>query len=536
MSKAYLGIDLGASSGRAILGVLSKLAGGPPRLQLEEVHRFEHQMCPTPSGPVWNLTGIWLDVLEGMRRAQRWCADEECELISVGVDAWGVDWSVVGASGELLALPHCYRDPQNEVACQSVLKQISKAELYEQTGIQLMPINSIFQVVARNQAEPALMRAAQRLLFIPDLIHYWLSGEMMNERTVASTSGLLSVETGDWDFELMQKLGLPEHLFGDLIEPGTIVGSVSEAVAHATGVSPSLKVVAPGSHDTASAVAAVPVSGDPDKRNRGDGDKKRESKASIIEPAATGREQLWAYLSSGTWSLLGIESMSRCATPAARDIPFTNELGLEGTTRFLKNIAGLWLVQELRRERQTLGEEVSFAELTQQAAAAEPCRTLIDPNAAQFAAPGNFAAKIREFARVTDQPEPETLGDLVRCCLDSLALCYLQTIKSLERVRNVEITRLHIVGGGIKNRLLSKITAAAIQRPVICGPVEATAVGNVLVQAIGCGELAGLTELREVVANSFSPEEIRIDLETASDKFGFGPEVYPRYLGLLGQR
>ena len=502
MSTAHLAIDLGASSGRAIIG---KLEGHPPVVQLREVHRFEHFPCPTPAGPVWDLTGIWLQILEGLKQGLAWCRESDTQLQSIGVDTWGVDWGLVGKSGEVLGLPHCYRDPQNAVAMQSVLKKVGgREELYARTGIQLMDINSLFQVAARFEKEPGLFQEAHRLMFMPDLFHFWLSGEMTTERTIASTSGMLELESGNWDFELMQQLGIPTHMLGPIIDPGDVIGNLREEISDVTGLDRDVKIIAPGTHDTASAVAAVPVVG---------------------QSSATG----WAYLSSGTWSLLGAELDSPFVSDQSCAAPFTNELGLSGTTRFLKNIAGLWLVQELRREQIALDEEVSFSELADQANNAEPFRTLIDPNAPQFAAPGQMAEKIRSFALETQQPEPETLGDLVRCCLDSLGLCYRHTVDMLESILGKQMEVLHIVGGGTNNRLLNQITAATMQRPVVCGPVEATAIGNVLIQAMGCGELDGPKQIREVVARSFELETyVPGDSELAVET-----ETFSRYRDLL---
>ncbi len=475
---AHLSIDLGASSGRAMIGVLS---GEPRRLQLSEVHRFEHHSCPTPTGPVWDLTGIWQNILTGLRAAAAWCEANQAELRSVGVDTWGVDWALVGKSGELLALPHCYRDPQNDAACERVLERIGGFEkLYARAGIQLMSLNTLFQVAARHEREPRLFDAAERLLFLPDLFHYWLSGELSTERTIASTSSMLDVHSGNWDIELMNKLGLPTHLLGPIIEPGTNIGCVRAELAAATGVPQSLRVILPPSHDTASAVAAVPAVDD----------------------------RSWAYLSSGTWSLLGAEIAEPIATDEARQVPFTNERGIDGTVRFLKNIAGLWLLQELRREGELQGERRDYAELIREAEQAEPHRTLIDPNHAEFVSPGNMAEKIRQFARDTNQPVPETVGQLIRCCLESLAHCYRQTTDQLEAVLGRPIEVLHLVGGGTKNQLLNRLTAEALGRPVICGPVEATAIGNLLVQALGSGEIANRAELRTIVARSFDCEEL----------------------------
>ena len=476
MSLAHLAIDLGASSGRAILGVLD---GNPVRLRLEELHRFEHVACPTPTGPVWDLTGIWRNVLTGLGAASAWCQKNGLELKSVGVDTWGVDWTLLGPSGELLALPHCYRDPQNDVACQRVLEKIGGFErLYDRTGIQLLPFNTLFQLAARHQAEPKLLDAAVRLVFLPDLFHYWLSGEAVTERSIASTSSMLALESGEWDLELLEQLGLPVGILGPIVEPGTVLGELRQEIAEATGAPARMQVITPASHDTGSAVAAVPARGTDN----------------------------WAYLSSGTWSLLGAELEQPVNSAGAREVPFTNERGAEGKIRFLKNIAGLWLIQELRRELQAQGDQRSFADLVQEARLAEPGGALVDPNYAEFSVSGKMHEKIRRFASKTQQAEPETTGAVIRCCLESLALCYGQTLHQMEEVLGRTFEVLYIVGGGSQNALLSEMTAAVVGRPVITGPVEATAIGNLLVQAMGCGQLSNLAQLREIVANSFQPQ------------------------------
>jgi rhamnulokinase len=474
MRTAHLAIDLGASSGRAIIGVLS---GEPLKLSQEELHRFEHHPCPTPSGPLWDLTGIWLNILTGLKLANQWCRKNQVNLKSVGVDAWGVDWCLLGESGELLMLPHCYRDPQNEAACQAVLEHVGGREaLYRRNGIQLMAINTLFQVAARFQREPKLFHAANRFVFVADLFHFWLSGKISVERTIASTGAMLELNSGNWDRELLGELGIPSHLFGSIVEPGHVVGTLLPELAESTGLSETTKIISPASHDTAAAVAAVP---------------------------ATDRDRSWAYLSSGTWSLLGVELNQPFTSAESCAAPFTNERGIEHTVRFLKNIAGLWLVQELKRDFDRQGKNLSFEELVSQAQAVEPFRTLINPNEWRFASPGGMAQKIQAFAAETNQPAPDAVGQLVRCCLESLAFCYRDTLDRLERILNTRIDQLHIVGGGTQNELLNELTAAAVQRPVWCGPVEATAIGNLLVQAMGCGDVENRQSLREIVARSF---------------------------------
>ncbi len=473
MTIAHLAIDLGASSGRAIVGVLK---GNPKKLSLEEVHRFEHLACPTPTGPVWDLTGIWKHLLTGLSKAADWCQQNQVELKTVGVDTWGVDWALLGPSGELLSLPHCYRDPQNEAACKRVLDRLGGFDLlYNRTGIQLMSINTIFQVAARHEQEPKLFEAASSFVFLPDLFHYWLSGKIATERTIASTSSMLAVESGEWDLDLLEELGLPTHMLGPIVDPGTVLGTLRDEIAESTGAPADLQVVVPASHDTASAVAAVPATSHAD----------------------------WAYLSSGTWSLLGAELKQPVTSESARKIPLTNERGASGTLRVLKNIAGLWLIQELRRALNQRGDQHSFAQLVEEARLAEPGRTLINPNHPEFAIPGRMQEKIKRFARDTDQPEPETLGQLVRCCLESLALCYAHTLAQLDTEIGRPTQMLHLVGGGTQNTLLNELTASAVGQPITTGPIEATAIGNLLIQAMGYGDIADLKELRQVVASSF---------------------------------
>ncbi|MEM7457605.1 MAG: rhamnulokinase family protein [Planctomycetota bacterium] len=492
MPSAHLAIDLGASSGRAILGILS---ASPKTLQIKEIHRFEHIGLPTPTGPVWNLTDIWRNILEGMKKTAAYCVQQHLELESIGVDTWGVDWALLGESGELLALPHCYRDPQNNAAHTEALEKLGGFPwLYERSGIQDMAINTLFQVYARFKEEPQLFAAARHLVFMPDLFHFWLSGKISVERSIASTSAMLNVANGTWDYQIFERLGMPTHLLGPIIDPGTRLGTVTAEVAGATGVPSTLAVVAPASHDTGSAVAAVPAE----------------------------TTEGWAYLSSGTWSLLGAELSKPNCSQAALEVPFTNELGIDGTVRFLKNITGLWMVQELRREHNEQNEsETGFAELMQLAEAAEPCRTLVDPSFGEFLAPGNMAGKIAAFAERTGQPVPETIGQFVRCCLESLAFCYRDVLEKMQEVVGQSFSQLHVVGGGSKNSLLNQLTADITGMQVICGPAEATAIGNVLIQAIGCDQLADINELREVVKRCTSPEVVVPNPESAyPDAFG----------------
>jgi len=471
MTNGYIAIDLGAESGRVIVGVLDS-----GKLRLEEVHRFAHAPAAMPTGLHWDITGIWREITAGLARAASWAAAERVQLVSVGVDAWGIDWALVDAAGELVGLPHAYRDPRCGPACERAVAQLGAERLYQTTGIQIMPINTLFTLYAHQLANPGALAAAEQLLFIPDLFHYWLSGNRMVEATIASTSQIFNCRTGEWSTDLLTDLGLPTNLFGAISPPGSVVGTIRASLSAATGLPAGLRVVTPASHDTGSAVTAVPGGGD-------------------------GVD--WCYLSSGTWSLLGAELTAPCLSAAAQEAMFTNELGVNGTTRFLKNIPGLWLVQECRRDLARRGEEFSYAELTRLAEAVEPFRTLVDPAHASFATTGEMLAKISDYARATGQPTPKSPGQFVRCCLESLALAYREKLATLESILGRRFEVIHVVGGGGKNTLLCQMTADATGRTVIVGPYEATASGNALVQAMTAGEIDNLSALRQVVANSF---------------------------------
>ena len=478
-STSYLAFDLGAESGRAILATLDD-----DQLTLEEVHRFANLPQRLPSGYHWNLLELWANLVEGLRKGGELARKKQLNLVSLGVDTWGVDFGLIGKSGQLLGLPFAYRDDRNPPAMQKALKKLGEKAIYEATGIQFMPLNSLYQLIAQRDAEPETLEYAARLLFMPDLLHYFFTGKSVNEATIASTSQMIDPRTGNWADDLLRDLSLPTHFLQPTSPAGTVVGPLREEVAKQAGVE-TIDVVVPGSHDTASAVAAVPV--DADRQASGD----------------------WAYLSSGTWSLMGAELDEPIVTSASRKAGFTNERGVAGKIRFLKNIAGLWLVQEVRRDYARRGDEYDYPTLASLADDSEPMRTLVDPDHAPLAAPGDICAKIDEFAEATRQPKPETPGQYVRCCLESLALTYRMVLNNLESLLDRKISVLHIVGGGGKNQLLNQMTADAIARPVIVGPEEGTAVGNALTQAMGRNDVRDLAHLREIVAVSFQPVTVQ---------------------------
>lgn len=479
----HIAIDLGGESGRVIVGWFEK-----GRLGMHEVHRFEHAPLPTPGRLAWDLTGLWRNALQGLALASAWAASNHKTPKTIGVDTWGVDWTLLSRKGEVLGLPACYRDPSHPAAFESLLERTTRQDVYHATGVQLMPINTLYQLAQRYKTTPGPFFNGSRLLFIPDLLHWLLAGVVSVERTIASTSQMLDARTGDWNTEYLRSLGMPTEVLGPLTSPGTVLGPITEGVAHHTGLPASVDVVAVASHDTASAVAATPARGD----------------------------KPWAFLSSGTWSLLGAELRSPLINDATYEANFTNELGYDGTVRFLKNIAGLWLVQQVRADLERAGETFSYAELTQQAEAAEPFRTLIDPDHPPLLETGEMRAKIAAFARGTGQPEPRSPGQFVRCCLESLALAYARTLRTLDTLLDRRTEVLHIIGGGGKNRLLNRMTAMATGVEVRIGPFEATAAGNLLVQATSAGWAGDAQELSPI-EQAHATSAKGFDIETLSE-------------------
>lgn len=496
MSTGYLAIDLGAESGRVIIGILEN-----DRLRLEEVHRFLHESVWLPTGLHWNITGIWREIIVGLQRAATWAKSNHAELVSVGVDTWGVDWTLVDKSGELVGLPHAYRDPRNVPAYDEVLAKLGAERIYQATGIQFMPLNTLYSLYAHQKADPGALAAADALMFIPDLLHYWLSGERAIEATIASTSQMIACRNGDWARDMLGELGLPTNILGPTTPPASVLGKLRAKIAEETGLPTDLKVVAPASHDTASAVAAAPG----------------ETGATLNDAPR------WCYLSSGTWSLLGAELDAPCVTPEAQAASFTNELGINNTFRFLKNIAGLWLVQECRRDLARRGTELDYVTLTRFAAEAQPLQTIVHPSYAPFQTPGNMLHKMVECAQSTGQPAPSSPGEFVRCALESLALAYREKLATLEAILGQRFDVIHIVGGGGKNSLLNQMTADATGRRVTVGPYEATAMGNALAQAMALGQVRDLAHLRKIVAASsdlvvHEPKDGR-DWDRAAERF-----------------
>ena len=467
-----LAVDLGASGGRVVAG------GFDGRLlELEEVHRFDNGPVTMAGRLIWDLPRLWQEVSLGLRAA---AARHGRAVSSVGVDTWGVDFSFLAADGDLLANPVCYRDARTQGMLAATTAAVPREEIFAATGLQFMEINSLYQLMALKQAESRVLAAADRLLMIPDLFHWLLSGVASNERTNASTTQCFDPQSGDWARPLMERLGLPPRIFGPISDPGTVLGAMRPDVAAETGLT-GVRVVLPGTHDTASAVAAVPADEPPSPRPE------------------------WCYVSLGTWALVGAELDRPLVTPECLARNFTNEAGIGGTTRLLKNVCGLWLVQQCRAAWQRAGQEWSWDQLTALAAEAPPLVTLVDPNHPSLVAPADMPAAIRALARASGEPEPETTAATVRAALESVAAAVRRTLGELDSLLGRRVGRVHVVGGGVKNSLLCQMIADATGRPVVAGPVEATAIGNLLVQLLARDGKVDLRAIRRVVRDTFEP-------------------------------
>ena len=462
METAFLAVDLGAESGRAVLG---RFDG--EQITLEEVHRFPNVPVRLPDGLHWDVLRIAREVKDGIAKATR----NGGRIESLGVDAWGVDFALLDRDGCLISNPYHYRDPRTEGMDERAFDRMPKEEIYETTGIQFMPINTLYQLLAM-EGSP-LLQAAQTLLLIPDLISYWLTGEKACEFTAASTTQLCDARSGGWARDLLEEMRFPGHIFGEIVPPGTRLGPLLPEVAEEIGANEGLRVTAVASHDTASAVVAVPA-----------------------------ESENFAYISSGTWSLVGVELPKPAIAPEGMHANFTNEGGFNGTTRFLKNVMGLWLLQECRRTWAREGREYSYEELTRLSQAVPDAGPLLDPDHPAFLPPGDMPGRIRRFCWETHQSPPGEPGEVVRCVLESLALKYRWVLERAEELTGRRAEVVHIVGGGVRNTLLCQLTADATRRPVRAGPVEATALGNLMVQAYARGYLGSLEEIRAAVRGS----------------------------------
>lgn len=468
-TTTYVAFDLGAESGRAVLG---RFDG--EKLSLEVPHRFSNGPTRVHHSLYWNALNLFAEMNNGLAKVSAMLKDAPA---SVGIDTWGVDFGLLDRAGQLIGLPYHYRDSRTDGLVEAACRIVPREEIFAQTGIQFMQLNTLYQLFALAQQKSPALEIAQTMLMMPDLFNYWFTGQKATEYTIASTSQCFDMQQRTWATSMLEKLGIPTRIFQEtVVQPGAQIGTLLPEIAAEAGLKKAVPVIAPAGHDTACAVAAVPVAAEDVHR--------------------------FAYLSSGTWSLLGVVTNSPIITAQSLRYNFTNEGGVQNTIRLLKNIMGLWLVQESRRTWAAQGQSLTYAELTQLANEAPPFTALIDPEAPAFLAPGDMPARIREFCRQTGQTPPESKGAVIRCALESLALKYRWGVEKLEELTGSPIETVHIVGGGTQNTLLNQFTANATGRPVITGPIEATAFGNILMQMLALGHISSLEEGGQIMRRS----------------------------------
>ena len=459
-----LAIDLGASSGRGIVGSFDG-----KKIELKENHRFTNDPVMVNGRFTWDIIRIFHEIKNSIRQT----ALDGDDIKTIGIDTWGVDYGFIDRHGRMIGNPTHYRDVRTDGICDYVNKFVSLDKIYESTGIQSLNFNTIYQLAAEKRDNPEIFDIAEKLLFIPDLLGYFLTGKAKTEYTIASTGAVLNAESRKYAFDLIDSLGVPQSIFTDIVEPGYNLGKLLPDVKEEVG-GVDADIVKVASHDTASAVLAVPAKSDD-----------------------------FVYISSGTWSLMGMELKSPLINEKTRELNYTNEGGVDGTIRFLKNIMGLWILQESRRQWKREGKEYSFSELAIFAKEAKPLQSIIDPDDQLFATQGNMPRRIAEYCQKTGQHVPQSVGETVRCILDSLALRYRYTVKDLSVLSGKKVKAINIVGGGTQDKLLCQITADACGVPVCAGPVEATAIGNIMTQLMSLGEVKDLKEAREIVSASF---------------------------------
>ena len=462
--KTYLAFDLGAESGRAVLGYLNSGI-----LRIEEVHRFANEPVEYAGSLHWDTPRLWLEMRKALSGLK------ETRLEGIGVDAWGVDYALLGEGGELLQNPYHYRDMRTKGVMDDVFRIVPREEIYRATGIQFMSINTLYQLFAARMQTPGILNAAQRLLTIPDLFNYWLTGEVVCEFTNATTMQMVDPRTRSWAMELIDRLQLPTRLFAPIVEPGSLLGTLRSELAGSSALA-GTRVIAPACHDTGSAIAAISA---------------REGTA---------------FLSSGTWSLLGTEVDAPVITDEALRLNFTTEGGVNGTTRLLKNVMGLWMLRSCRQSWAAGGREYAYRELMELASREIPFQHLVDPDDESFLFPYDMSAAIAAYCTKTNQPAPATPGAFVRTILESLAMRYRFVLRNLEKLIDRPIEQIRVIGGGSKNRLLNQFTADATGRPVLAGPAEAAALGNIAVQILATGSADSLQEVRAIVDRSFPTE------------------------------
>jgi rhamnulokinase len=488
----YIAIDLGASTGRVLLG---RWDGA--RFDLQELHRFDNEPVTVMGHLHWDVLRLWAEIKQGIAR---YAAQGHEQLSGIGVATWGVDYGLLDRAGRLLGSPYHYRDSRTNGMMEQVFEVVPREEVFERTGIQFMQINTLYQLYSMVRGDDPQLDAAGTLLLMPNLFAYWMSGQKVAEYTHATTTQCFDARERRWATDMLERLSIPTDLLPPVVPPGTVLGNLLPEVAEEVGLAGTAPVIASASHDTASAVAAVP-----------------------------GLDERSAYISSGTWSLMGVETPEPVVNPEALALNFTNEGGVGGTIRLLKNIAGLWLLQECRRQWQREGHAYEWDDLLGMAGEARPFRSLVDPDATTFLSPGNMPATLRDYCKRTGQEQPESMGAVVRCCLESLALKYREVLHDLEGLVGHRLDTIRIVGGGSRNRTLCQYTADACDRPVVAGPVEATALGNILVQAIARGEIADVAAGRQAIAAS-----VPLESYEPRDRAGWD-DAYGRFRQLAGR-
>jgi len=461
-----LAIDLGASSGRGIIGEFDG-----KKLSLRENHRFSNDPVMVNGSFMWDILRIYFEIKNSIRK----CAlSDDKNIKTIGIDTWGVDFGLLDKTGKLIENPYHYRDKRTDHINIEAYQRIPKDQLYNITGIQYMQFNTIFQLLSLSMQRPHVFDNAETMLFIPDMLNYFLTGIQKTEYTIASTSALLDAKTRTWEKELFNSIKIPEKLFTEIVQPGNILGGLSKEVLDDIG-DINAQIINVASHDTGSAIAAVPA-----------------------------KDENFVYISSGTWSLMGIESKEPIINEKSALYDFTNEGGVNNTIRVLRNVAGLWLEQESKRQWEREGEKFTFGELSEMAKNSEPCKCLINVDSPEFVAPGNMPERIKDFCKRTNQYIPQTKGEIVRCIFDSLALAYKRTLMQINEIQESKAQHINIVGGGTQESVLCQLTADACGIPVYAGPIEATALGNIAVQMMSLKEISSLAEAREIIANSFA--------------------------------
>ena len=476
MTKRVLAFDFGASSGRAIIG---QFDGG--KITLEEVHRFSNDPVSVGGTVYWDVLRLFHEIKQGIIKARMAGGFD-----SIGIDTWGVDFGLIDSEGKLMENPIHYRDTRTVGLVDEAFKTMPKEKLYGITGIQFMELNTLFQLIALKKYRPWMLERADKMLFMPDLFAYMLTGKMCAEYSIASTSQLIDLKTNSWSDEILDAFGIKKSIFAPLVKPGTVLGMLAPEVCEECGVDP-VPVISVCGHDTQSAITSVPC-----------------------------EDGKFAFLSSGTWSLFGTELDKPIVNETSLNINITNEGGFDDSTGFLKNIIGLWLIQESRRQWQRQGEDYSYADLEKMALAAEPFKCFIDPDAPEFVPHGNIPKRVQEFCKKTGQYVPETVGEIMRCIYESLAMKYKLTFEKLRECTEQDYPVIHVIGGGTKDGLLCQLTANSCNRTVKAGPIEATVMGNIAVQLMSDGSVDGIGQARKIVADS---SELKTYEPTDTDKW-----------------